>query len=157
MKRPWPIMTLVMLAIFVVMTGVAMTYPQGARFQPLVIGLPAIALCLLQLVLDLRAKSAGDVAAPTPATLQPDSGPPPALHRELIVWSFLLGFVAAILLLGFWIAIPCFLVAFLRLEAKAGWPLALGLGLSATAVLYGLFVLVLRVSLHEGWLLQALR
>ena len=157
MKRPWPVMTLVMLTIFVVMTGVAMTYPEGARFQPLVIGLPAIALCLLQLVLDMLAKPAGDVAASTPATLRPESGPPPALRRELIVWSYLLGFVAAILLLGFWIAIPCFLIAFLRLEAKAGWPLALGLGLGATAILYALFVLVLRVSLHVGLLLQALR
>ena len=96
MKRPWPVMTLVMLTIFVVMTGVAMTYPEGARFQPLVIGLPAIALCLLQLVLDMLAKPAGDVAASTPATLRPESGPPPALRRELIVWSYLLGFVAAL-------------------------------------------------------------
>ncbi len=157
MKRTWPIMTLVMLAIFVVMTGVAMTYPEGARFQPLVIGLPAIALCLLQLVLDLRAKPAGDVTVPAQTPLRPDSESPPALRRELIVWSYLLGFVAAILLVGFWIAIPCFLVAFLRLEAKAGWPLALGLGLGATGILYALFALVLRVSLHEGWLLQALR
>ncbi len=39
-------MNLVMLAIFVVMVGIALQYPPQARFMPLVIGLPAIALCL---------------------------------------------------------------------------------------------------------------
>lgn len=157
MKRTWPIMTLVMLSIFAVMTCIAMTYPEGARFQPLVIGLPAIALCLLQLVLDLRARPAGSVKPPVPAELQPNGGPSPALRRELAIWGYLIGFVAVILLFGFWVAIPFFLIAFLRLEAKAGWPSTLSLGLGATAILYGLFVLVLRVSLHEGWLVQALR
>ena len=45
-------MTLLMLVIFTVMVGVASTYPPGARFMPYTIGIPAIALCLLQLALD---------------------------------------------------------------------------------------------------------
>jgi hypothetical protein len=48
-------MTFVMLAIFVVMVAIATTYPAGARFMPFVVGIPAIMLCLLQIVLDLRA------------------------------------------------------------------------------------------------------
>ena len=35
-------MTFVMLAIFVVMVGIATTYPEGARFMPFVVGIPAI-------------------------------------------------------------------------------------------------------------------
>ena len=56
-------MTLVMLAIFTAMVGVATTYPPAARFMPFVVGIPAIALCLLQLALDLyrrRAPEAGE-------------------------------------------------------------------------------------------------
>ena len=35
------------------MVGVASTYPPGARFMPFTIGIPAIALCLLQLALEV--------------------------------------------------------------------------------------------------------
>ncbi|HKP24877.1 MAG TPA: hypothetical protein VJV39_13500, partial [Dongiaceae bacterium] len=42
----------VMLAIFSTMVGIATQYPEGARFMPFVVGIPGIALCLLQLGLD---------------------------------------------------------------------------------------------------------
>ena len=47
-------MTLVMLAIFLVLVGVASRYPAQARFMPYVVGIPPILLCLLQLIIDAR-------------------------------------------------------------------------------------------------------
>lgn len=142
----------VMLAVLAAMTGIALTFPEGARFQPLVIGLPAVALCILQLVLDLRAR---ERSAPDAGVLAEETREVPA-RREMIAWSYFLGIVAGILLLGFWVAIPIFLLAFLRAEAHAAWSRALGLTLAATAVLYGLFGVVLRVPLHGGFLWQML-
>ena len=49
------------------MVGVASTYPPAARFMPFIVGIPAIALCLLQLALDLyrrRAPEADDTRDP---------------------------------------------------------------------------------------------
>ena len=48
-------MTFVMFAIFATMVYVSFGYPEGARFMPLVVGVPALLLCALQLFLDLRA------------------------------------------------------------------------------------------------------
>jgi len=47
-------MTLVMLTIFTAFVFIASGYPANARFMPFVVGIPAIGLCILQLVLDAR-------------------------------------------------------------------------------------------------------
>ena len=70
-------MTLLMLAIFTTMVGVASTYPPGARFMPFTIGIPAIALCLLQLALDLyrrRHPAAGETELFVPPEALPGEG-----------------------------------------------------------------------------------
>ena len=54
MNRSSLVMTLVMLTIFAVMVFIASGYPANARFMPFVVGIPAIGLCLLQLLLDIR-------------------------------------------------------------------------------------------------------
>jgi hypothetical protein len=171
MTRPDPsryIMTLVMLAIFVAMVGVASTYPAGARFMVFVVGFPAIALCLLQLVLDFRAQRQPDLAT------TPD-GPPQAVaigqfqdpsrierspgmvRRELTVWGYFLSFIAGILLFGFYLAVPVFLVTFLRFFAKATWQRAIILTALAWVILYGLFNYVFRMTLHPGFITDFLR
>ena len=144
-------MTLTMLVIFTVMVGVASTYPAEARFMPFIVGIPAIALCLLQLALDLyrrRAPAADDdrdplkqaedqVARIAGRRVQFDMPSENAMftesthdaqervRREIIVWGYFLGLIAGILLFGFRIAVPVFLVAFLRFQAGTSWRSAL--------------------------------
>jgi hypothetical protein len=47
-------MTVLMLAVFVMLLAIATRYPAEARFMAFVIGLPAVALLLLQILLDGR-------------------------------------------------------------------------------------------------------
>ena len=54
MKSTSFVMNFVMLAIFIAFVAVASQYPPQARFMPFVVGIPAIALCLLQIFLDIR-------------------------------------------------------------------------------------------------------
>ncbi len=179
-------MTLVMLVIFVTMVWIAAGYPEGARFMPFVVGLPAIGLCLLQLVLDARerrrtaerldaqgrfAKAEASVSrmvgrpvefevahAPLPVVeSEPEMAPREMVRRELILWDWFLAFIAGILLFGFWATIPVFLVAFLRVQARASWASALLLGLGATAVLVGTFEFAFRLDVHPGFLTEYLR
>jgi hypothetical protein len=135
--------TLVMLAILVAMVGMAAQYPPDARFMPWVVGIPAIALCLLQLVRELRA--AGEAR-----------GEPSSLGREAAMWGYFLGLVGGILLFGFLLAVPVFLLAFLRHWARASWPLALALAGAASLVYYLVFVEGLNVALHQGFLIEQL-
>lgn len=142
-------MSTIMLAVFAAMTGIALlVYPEGARAQPLIIGVPAIVLCVLQLALDLRSGTAADRA---PASA------PPVPAREIRVWLWFLALISGVLLAGFWVAVPAFLIGFLALEARVGAGRALAWGLGATAVLYGVFGGLLKASLHDGFLLQWLK
>ncbi len=181
MKSTSFLMNFVMLAIFVTMVAIASQYPPQARFMPFVVGIPAIVLCLLQIVLDIRAarrnlvepedtrsdvekaqdevsryagrqvESEATTAAEVPMML--DAGiPPNMVRREIILWSYFLGFVSSVLVLGFWFTIPIFLVAFLRNEAKLSWRNALITGAMGTTILYLGVEKGLRVDLHDGFL-----
>jgi len=171
------IMTLVFLAIFGVMVALAIGYPAGARFMPLVVGIPAIALCLLQLALDARERrhsgEAGDglseiekaqqqVSRAVGRPIHFDVGsillpektldPRVQVRRELIAWTYVFAFIGAILLFGFHVAVPLFLFSFLIFQAKARLLTAVGLTALATLVLFFAFEKLLRISLHPGFL-----
>ena len=182
MKSIPPVMTLVMLAIFVSMVGVATTYPPPARFMTFVVGIPAIGLCLLQLGLDLYRRRAVEVAdsrselekaqdqvarytgrkvefaMPSENAMfaDADRDPRETVRREIAVWGWFLGFIACVLLFGFRISVPVFLIGFLHFQAGANWRSALLYGGIGAIVMYVLFERVLRVSLHNGFLVDML-
>jgi hypothetical protein len=172
-------MTLFMLVIFVTMVAVASRYPAGARFMPFVLGFPAIALCLLQLFLDARERHLAKVDTRTELEkaeeeisrvvgrpmhfdvgdiLLPDQGLEPGeqLRREMIAWGYFLGLILGIILFGFHISVPVFLVLFLRYRAEASWRMTLGLTAIATFILFFAFERVLHISLHPGFITEYL-
>jgi hypothetical protein len=103
-------MSLVMLAIFVAMVAVAATYPEETRLLPLVIGIPGIVLCLVQVVIDgIAARRTGvDTAlSPTPKAI-----------RETVLLGWFLGFLLAVLFFGFLIAAPVMIFAFLYFDQR---------------------------------------
>ena len=153
-SKPGIVFTVVMLAIVAAMVGVAAQYPPDSRFMPWVVGIPAIALCLVQIALDLRARRRPQDGDEDPATRE--SEPPGTLRREAAMWGFFVALVAGILLFGFLVAVPLFVLAFLRVWARASWPLALGLVAAACVILYLVFVQGLNVALHQGFVTEAL-
>jgi hypothetical protein len=138
-------MTLVMLSICVAMVGIAAQYPPDARFMPFIVGIPAIALCLLQLVLDFRASRRNQA---------PAAGEAVELRRELLMWAYFITLVGGILLFGFLLTIPLFALVFLRHWARASWRFALGLTAAASVVLYLALVQGLGVALHPGFVTE---
>jgi uncharacterized membrane protein len=171
-------MTLFMLLVFVSMVGVALTYPAGARFMPLTVGVPGIALCLLQIVLDMRRNSAAiedhdeireaeekaarlvghEVHFEHAQVIDAPRDKADVARREVIAWGYFLGFVGGVLMFGFWISIPIFLITFLQERAKATWKRALLLGGGASVIFYVVFTKVLGVTLYggaiTGWILD---
>ena len=170
------IMTGVMLAIFTGMVVIASGYPPGARFMPFVVGFPAIALCLLQLFLDLRemrneatAPATGaeiPVAPPEAATLMQmnmnaggiavEAYTPEVVRKEIIVWGYILALIGSILLFGFYISVPIFLVVFLRTYAEASWRMAILLPAGVSVFLYIMLSYVFRMTLHTGFVTEYL-
>jgi hypothetical protein len=140
-------MTVVMLSVFAAMVGIASQYPPDARFMPFIVGIPAIVLCLLRLGLDLR--DALRSKAPAPAAHDERT-----VRREMIMWAYFIGLAGGLLLFGFLLAIPVFVVVFLRHRAQTSWRFALGLTAAASVVLYVVFVQVLGVALHPGFVTE---
>jgi tripartite tricarboxylate transporter TctB family protein len=173
------IMSVLLLAIFSTMVFISSGYPPGARFMTFVVGIPAIVLCLLQLGLDMREWRRAPAGAGSPSDLEKaeqqvsrvvghqvhfDIGhdllaggdtkldPRTMLRREIIIWGYFLGLIAGIILFGFHIAVPVFLIVFLRLQAKASWRMTVGLTAVATVALFLVFERLLRMSLHTGFI-----
>ncbi|MBX9740806.1 MAG: tripartite tricarboxylate transporter TctB family protein [Beijerinckiaceae bacterium] len=173
-------MTLFMLAVFVLMVGVAMTYPAGARFMPLTVGIPGIGLCLLQIFLDLKRQPDGErqidemreaeakaaqvvgheVHFGHAEVIDAPADEKETIRREVIVWAYFLAFIGSILVFGFYVSIPVFLITFLKERAKASWTRAFAMGGVASILYYLVFAKGLGVTLYNGvatgWLLDRL-
>lgn len=151
--------TLLMLAIFTTMVAIATQYPEGAALMPFLVGIPGIGLCLLQLALDYkratgfstyRFRSAPKAGKPEEYAVEEPEFGPQTVKREFLLWGYFLGFIAGILLFGFYVAIPIMTVAFLRREAQASTRFALLLGGGATLVLFLMFGVLLQIRLYPG-------
>lgn len=160
-------LTAIMLLIFSTMVGIATLYPADARFMPFVVGIPGIALCLLQLGLDAARAYDGHLSrhfhtapkAGKPVETGPVELPEFGRHtakRELRMWGYFLAFIGGVLAFGFYLSVPVLLITFLRREAKASWRTTLLLGIGATVVLYLMFGALLQIRLHPGFVTSLL-
>ena len=156
-------LTGIMLVIFTTMVGIATQWPEGARMMPLVVGIPGIVFCLIQLMLDAARvydgpffrhfQTAPKAGKPSDDVVEelPEFGKHTA-KQEVRMWVYFVSFVVGLLTVGYYVSIPVMLITFLRCEAKASWRMALLLGLGATTVIYLLFGLTLRIQLYPGYL-----
>jgi hypothetical protein len=135
-------MSLIMLAIFAGMVAVASTYPEETRLLPLVIGIPGIVLCLVQVVIDGMA--AKRVAPDTSLS------PSPRVIREVVLLGWFLGFLLAVLCFGFLLAGPVMIFAFLYFDQREPLRLAAIMAASGFAVLYLVFETLLELILFPG-------
>ncbi len=124
---------------------------------PRTIAVPLLVLALTEFVFSLRARPAADAVHAMDFKLSEGVDPKVALQRTLSIFAWIFGFFAAIVLLGFPIAVPVFVFAYLRGAARAPWVLTVGLVAVAWAVFNGLFVRLLHLPFPPGLLLRALQ
>lgn len=145
------LMSLVMLTIFAGMVAAAFGYPPEARLLPLVIGIPGTVLCLAQLGLDM---AGAGIAVPDGET-EGGTADGRTIRREAALFGFLVALIAGILVLGFWLTAPLFLIAFLRFHERESWRFTLALSAGGWLVLYLIFDRALGILLHRGFLIEA--
>ena len=78
------------------------------------------------------------------------------IHREMVFFGYFIGLVAGVLLFGFWLTIPVFLVIFLRLHERENWRFVLALTGAAWLIVYSIFDRLLSIILHEGFITEYL-
>jgi hypothetical protein len=127
----------------------AWSWPAKAALFPLVISIPLFFLAAAEIVWVLLGS---EQSAASDFKLSDDLPKDVALRRTAVAVGWILGFFAAIVLLGFGVAVPLFVFAYLKLQGKAGWIFAAVLTASVWAFFYGLFDLLLHLPFPDGWI-----
>jgi hypothetical protein len=78
------------------------------------------------------------------------------LHRELVLFGYFVGLVAGVILFGFWLTVPVFLIVFLRVHERDNWMFAVSLTAAAWLVIYLIFDQLLEIALHTGFVTEYL-
>ena len=174
--------SILMFSIFCVMVFVAWDYEWPANFLPFVIGIPGMALALLQISVDIRdfisAKGQIDPRTDFEKYMAELSSHTEGLVEELdyakeheetlvedhslvaktrnrqesILFGFFFFLLTIVLLFGFWIGTPIFLFLFLRYYAKESLNLSLMITAGVWSVMYLILVIVLEQIIFEGYI-----
>lgn len=160
--------TLAVFVLVLVFLVLSLDYQPRARLVPLIIAVPTLLLTLLQLLIDmvpavgrrfsflqeydLFGIETGRAAEPSEKT-GPTSN---VFRRELHFASWLLLLMALIYFLGYLVAIPLFLVLFLRLRSSESWTITLSITAVTWAFVYVVFIVVMGAPLHEGVVWKAM-
>lgn len=150
MTRRWDrAFALALAAVFAVAAYLALAWSEIARLFPLAVAVPGLILALLAIVLPARTEPA------EPEDDEELSGNE-LVRRTAITIGWILGFFAAVYLLGFLISIPLGAVAYMRIIGRERWGTTLGVAAGCWAFIYALFDRLLHVPLPIGELLRAL-
>ena len=112
----------------------ALRWPPKAALFPLVMGIPLLVLAVAQLVMDLRERP--------PAT--------PEARRAWGILAWMVGFIVLVLLLGFPLAVPVFVLAYLVTSGRESWLLSVVLAAAAWGAFYVLFQRLLHFPFEDG-------
>lgn len=148
--------TLVMLLIFTTMTLLALDFTPKARLMPLLVGIPAVLLALVQLIMDYRSAVAdlskpaaeGTIAAPADKKVHTGSQG----ETQMFIWIFL--FFLGILLFGFVYASPVLVFSFLYFGSKESMKISLVSAIATGAVIYITFIKSFQIALFNGLILN---
>jgi TctA family transporter len=143
-----PVFTLIVVAFFAWTLWEAREWWFRARLFPWAIGFAGLALALLQFMSDAVAL----VKSPrTDREAGSNEKSALAQQRALRMVAWILGFFAAIWLMGFPIAVPLTILTYLK-GAREPWPISIALACLGWLAFYGLFDHLLHVPFPEGQL-----
>jgi len=147
----------VLFGLFLIVVGAyAVHSALGWSFKtalfPLSVSILLIILTAAQLLLDLfgKAETAGGPAIDL--ELAADVPPDVARRRVIGIFFWVVGFILLVFLLGFPIAVPLFMLCYLRLQSHESWWLSLSLTALAWGFFNGVFERLIHLRFEEGWI-----
>jgi Tripartite tricarboxylate transporter TctB family len=123
-----------------------------AKLFPWVVAFPLLALSAVRLAMTVRSAPALESSAAAELGMWN-----PVARREtgrLVAW--LAAFLVLIGLFSFLVGLPVAMLAYLKVESREKWPLAIGLSVATLAYLYFIFDQVLHVPWPPGLITSAI-
>ena len=131
----------------------ALDWPWKAKLFPLVIGIPLFCLAAAE-ALWIVFGNRSERQAAADFQLSTDQAPEVARRRTLVAAAWTVGFFVLIVLVGFQIAVPVLVFAYLKLQGKEGWIFTTVFTAAVWGFFYGLFDLLLHLPFPPGVLLE---
>lgn len=133
---------------------VAMDWPLKAKLFPLAIAIPVFCMATAEVAWGLLDPASRSEAMEFKFSVQAPGGS--AARRTLLAVAWMAGFFAAIVLLGYLVAVPLFVFLYLRLQGRESWVASAVFALVVWAVFYAVFDRLLHLpfpaGLMQGWL-----
>jgi TctA family transporter len=147
------IFTLLVFFAFLAAIYVSRDWPMQTRMFPWTVGLSALAFCIIQLFLDLwRAQSpasAEDASGIMDLPVDKDVPIKVVARRALAQFGWVLGLFGGIWLVGFLIAMPLYVLSYLKLQARENWRVTIFCTSLIVLLLFGLFHYILNIRWLE--------
>lgn len=151
--NPAAIFTLFILSLFVIGIYSAAEWQIQARLFPWVVGIPGLAMCVMQLFGDFfRRGGASEDDTHGAMDLPVDRSVPVAVvvKRAFNAFGWVLGLFATIWILGFVVAVPLFVFVYLSLQAREKIWISTAYAIGILTLIIGVFHLILSVPWPEG-------
>ena len=151
---PSAIFTLMVLAVIVFGVVTASEWQIQARLFPWVIGIPALFMCVSQLIADLfrrrRADQTEDLRGMMDLPVDRSVPTSTVVRRAVNTLVWILGLFGGIWLVGFIISIPLFVLLYLKVQARESFKVSLVASGALALLITVVFHLVLNVPWIEG-------
>ena len=154
--QPRTVLTVFLIAAFAYVVFAAKDMPLQARMYPWTIGIIALLLLAWQLgreILPAPQKESRETGADMDFTEEEASREGKKRTLELFIWVY--GFGLALWLIGFFVAIPVMIFAYL-LRHREGWTVTLAMPAVAGAATWGLFNTLLHLPFPPGIVFELL-
>lgn len=145
---------LFLVIVFTMFVVLGWGYARRPRIVPLALSIPGLALSVLYLGRSLarlkRPAAAEDRIAREASGAKPPEGRPASAGEGLKiikVWVWIIALAVAVNFLGFMIALPLFLLAFIRFFARRTWQLSALIAAAFTLAVYLVFYVGLKTTL----------
>lgn len=145
----------ILLSLFFIVVGAyavhsALRWSFKAALFPLSVSIPLIILAATQLLLELFGKAESASGPAMDLDLASDVPPDVARSRVINIFLWVAGFILLVLLFGFPIAVPLFMLAYLRLQSRESWYWSVGLTAGAWGFFYGVFQRLIQMQFEAG-------
>ena len=129
---------------------IALDWPWKAKLFPLVIGIPVFCLATAEVIWSLFGTARREAAMDYQLSEHLPAGA--ALRRALHAAGWMVGFLVAIVAVGFLIAVPLFVFLYLKLQGREGWGMSVAITAGTWGFLYGVFDRLLHLPFPDGWI-----
>jgi hypothetical protein len=126
------------------------SWPFRTALFPRVIALPILFLALTELALSVWSSEAENEGHAMDFQLTDTVEPALARIRTIAIMIWTFGFLVLILLVGFPLAVPIFIFAYLKLAGREPWALTIALTAISWLSMEGLFIRLLHLPFPEG-------